>query len=237
VLPLAGVELSGSVARVTSPEVPQGHGLDQHKTSIVARVERVSDASVRYAMAEWARTDEYDEAERITRLSSALAEASYCRAGVGVAARLERTDRPEEESIGDPFRSPRPATDLSNLGISRWTTITLALSAPPVRASWVSGRPFVEVARAAVEPGAVAGIFNPDLRYGSSRLWMLSAGVRLHAGAAHGRMGRYGAAELNAAHAGTHAHAGESHSMPGMSAASTAMSPASPLLPSDRCRS
>ena len=40
VIPFDGAELSGSVARVTSPELQTGHGLDQRKSSIVARYNR-----------------------------------------------------------------------------------------------------------------------------------------------------------------------------------------------------
>lgn len=214
-LPLAGVELSGSVARVHSPEERTGAGLDQHKSSVVGRWAQQTATSSGYALVEWARTNELDRGEQITSLSSALAEGAYCRAGVIVAARAERTDRPEEERLNNPFRTPRPSVDLSNLGVSRWTTFTLSVSSPAARAGVLSARPFVEIERIHAAPGNPPGIFNPEFRYGSSWMWMVSGGVRLVAGMPHFRMGRYGAA-LPSANLGTSAAPGESHSMPGM---------------------
>lgn len=220
VLPASGVELSASIARVASPEIRVGHGLDQRKASAVARFSRETNDSWRYALLEYARTGDHDRGELITTLSSILGEAAYCRAGVIVAGRLERTDRPEEEQTADPFRTPRPSFDLSNLGVSRWTIVTGSLSAPRVGVSMISGRPFVEVARIAVGPGTPAGIFNPEFRYGAKRMWMVSAGVRLRAGAGHMRMGRYGSADADmsghGAASGTHSTKPESDMMPAM---------------------
>jgi len=194
VLPLSGAEVSGSMAGVTSPEVHVGHGLDQRKSSVVARFSRQAPDSWRYGLLEYAHTDERELGERVNTLSSILGEAAYCANGFVVAGRLERTDRPEEEQLADPFRTPRPANDLSNLGISRWTTVTASLSTPAARLGIAAMRPFVEVARIAVGHGSPAGIFNPELRYGATRMWMVSAGIRLRAGVMHDRMGRYGVA-------------------------------------------
>lgn len=195
VLPIAHAEVSGSVAHVTSPEVRAGHGLNQVKSSLVARYDfHTALDSWRYALLEWEHTDERDGSTTVNSLHSLLGEAAACRADVIVAARLERTDRPEEEPTADPFRTPRPPSDLSTLGVSRWTTLTLAVSSPAVRARFVSGRPFIEVARIGVGAGTPVGIFSADQRYGTDRLWMFSAGLRLRAGAMHDRMGRYGAA-------------------------------------------
>jgi hypothetical protein len=217
--PVAGAELSGSVARVTSPELRVGHGLDQHKASVVARFSRETATTWRYGLVEYAHTAERDRGEQVNSLLSVLGEAAYCARGVIVAARVERTDRPEEEQLTDPFRTPRPSFDLSNLGISRWTTVTGSISSPAARTAVGSARPFVEIARIAVAPGTPAGIFNPLFRYGADRMWMISAGIRLRAGSMHDRMGRYGAAlssmaSMNAD--GTHPHAPESDMMPGM---------------------
>jgi hypothetical protein len=121
-LPLAGVEVSGSFAHVESPEERTGAGLDQRKTSVVSRYSAADARSSRYALVEWARTNELDQRTVTSRLVTWLAEASFCRVGVTVAGRVERTDRIEEETTLDPFRVPQPAVDLSNLGISRWTT-------------------------------------------------------------------------------------------------------------------
>ena len=194
ILPLSSLELSGSLANVKSPEVRSGGGLDQVKQSLVARYAHGDGASTEYALAEWAHTNERDRGETITRLGTLLAEGSVCRRGVIAAGRIERTDRPEEEQTLDPFRTPRPSADLSNLGVSRWTTLTASLAAPRVSARWLTGRPFVEVASITAGRGDPGGLFDPELRYGTSHLWMLSAGVRLSVGAMHGRMGRYGAA-------------------------------------------
>jgi hypothetical protein len=94
------------------------------------------------------------------------------------------------------------------------------LSAPRAGVGIISGRPFVEIARIAVGPGTPAGIFNPEFRYGARRMWMVSAGVRLRAGAAHTRMGRYGSAEVemsgHQSALGTHSPKPESDMMPGM---------------------
>lgn len=215
VLPLAGLELSGSIARVTAPEERSGAGLNQRKSSLVARYAAQSANSARYALAEWAHTNELDRGERINSIGSLLAEGAYCRAGVVVGARVERTDRIEEERLLDPFRTPRPPHDLSNLGVSRWTTFTVSLASPAARAGWFGARPFVEVERLHVGQGNPPGIFNPDFIYGTNWMWMFSAGVRLTAGVPHMRMGRYGAA-LPSVDAGTHSAHGGSHTMPGM---------------------
>jgi hypothetical protein len=197
VLPSSPLEISGSFADVRSPEVPTGRGLDQFKSNVYARYDRSSSAGRDYALAEWSRTSERDHDVTVTRLGSLLAEGSVCRFDVVVAGRWERTDRPEEETTLDPFRTPRPSADLSNLGVSRWTTLTGGLAAPrfPVPMLHVVGaRPFVEVAYVTAARGDPGGLFDPVLRYGTSHMWMLSAGVRLRAGQMHGRMGRYGVA-------------------------------------------
>lgn len=193
-LPLPYVELSASIAEVTSPEVRAGHGLDQRKGALVARYDHETVDRWHYALVEWERTGERDQGALITSLGSVLGEAAACRWGAIAAVRLERTDRPEEEQTIDPFRTPRPAVDLSSLGVSRWTTLTFAVSAPQVGKGIFSARPFVEVARIGVAPGDPPGIFSAQARYGTDRMWMYSVGLRLRAGMGHDRMGRYGAA-------------------------------------------
>jgi hypothetical protein len=218
-LPIGGLELSASGAFVKSPEVAAGGGVDQHKASIVGRFSRYTPTDWRYALAEWARTNETASGRVTNRLSSWLGEAAVCHNGFVGAARLERTDRPEEEQLTDPFRTPRPPVDLSTLGVSRWTTFTVSLS-PPAFARWfLSGRPFVEVARIGAKPGNPPGLFNAIQRYGTDRMWMLSAGIRLRAGASHGRMGRYGVAAVNEGMTmvmGTDSLSGGSHQMMAM---------------------
>jgi hypothetical protein len=217
-LPLSDAEVSASYASVSSPEVRVGHGLDQRKGSVVARFSRETATTWRYAMLEWARTDELDKGSLATRLTSLVGEGAVCARGVVVAGRIERTDRPEDEHLLDPFRTPRPASDLSNLGVSRWTTITASISAPRVQQGIVSGRPFIEVARISTAAGTPPGIFDAVLRYGTRRMWMYSAGIRLRAGSMHDRMGRYGAAlpPMTMGDMGTHSGNRESERMPPM---------------------
>jgi hypothetical protein len=105
---------------------------------------------------------------------------------------------------------------LSNLGQSRWTTLTLAVASPAVKAGFARVRPFVEVARINVAAGSPAGIFNPILRYGTDRLWMLSVGLRLTAGMMHERMGRYGAALPDAVGIAAPSHTDTMPAMPDM---------------------
>jgi hypothetical protein len=184
---------------------------------------RETDRSRRYALVEWAHTDEKYFSTVVNPLSSMLAEGAYCRAGAYVGLRFERTDRPEEETLLDPFRTPRPANHLSSLGVSQWTTVTLSLSPLVVSSGVFSGRPFLEVARIHAVPGDPAGLFNADLRYGKSRMWMLSAGLQLRAGAMHNRMGRYGVADPadTSYRRGTPSHWPESHQMTPSHAASS----------------
>jgi hypothetical protein len=194
-LPAPHTELSGSVAHVASPEIRAAHGLDQQKYSLVARYDfDHGNGSRQYALVEWAHTNDTDRGTTINALYSVLGEAAVCRADAILAARLERTDRPEEEPTSDPFRTPRPPSDLSNLGVSTWTTLTVAVASPAINARFLRARPFIEVARIAVAPGNPPGLFDPELRYGTDRLWMFSVGLRLTTGMMHERMGRYGAA-------------------------------------------
>lgn len=193
-LPVESLELSASLANVASPEQPSGHGLDQRKSSLVARYARLDGETSTYALGEWAMTTDRDRGRRVATLRSGLVEGATCRRTITLAARIERTDRAEEEPLLDPFRVARPASDLNSLGISRWLTITAS-------AAWTGWRgqrgivaPFVEVARVASTPGDPAGIFDPELRYGARTMWMYSLGLRVRAGMHHPRMGRYGVA-------------------------------------------
>jgi hypothetical protein len=193
-LPHAGAELQASYARVASPEEPSGFGLDQRKRSVSARL--VSSDGARYLMSEWARTVERDHNSGIDTFSyeSALIEGASTAGPIGLALRLEQTDRPEEERLADPFRTPRPASDLSIGGITRWRTITAALSFPSVTSGVLRGYPFVEAERLSARPRDPRSAFVPDRFYGGSASWMMSAGVRVRFGSPHARMGRYGAA-------------------------------------------
>jgi hypothetical protein len=95
-----GVEAQASRAFVASPEFAAGAGPDQRKWSASLRVTNGG----RYALLEWARSDEYNGSRRSFRFSSVLGEGSIDRGPWRLALRGERTVRPEEERLDDPFR-------------------------------------------------------------------------------------------------------------------------------------
>ncbi len=191
-----GLELQGSGAWVASPELAAGGGTDQRKWSASARYARGAPHEAhRYAMVEWAATDEMASGARARRLPSVLGEAAASAGRWEVGARVERTTRPEEERLLDPFRSVRPATDASVVGLTRWTVGALDLSRRVGTVFGVRTAPFVEVTRShAAEVRRPSG-FEPAAFYGSAAQWGVSLGVRLDAGTRHARMGRYGVAD------------------------------------------
>jgi hypothetical protein len=193
-LPIRGVELQGSYARVTSPEEVRAFGLDQRKRSVSARY--LSPEGGRYLLVEWARTVDVDPARDAEAFAyeSALAESALSVGPVSVALRLEQTDRPEEERLADPFRTPRPATDLAISGITQWRSATAAVTLPGATLGPVRGYPFVEVERLTASKRVATGVFDPARFYGNDAPWMASVGVRIRVGPAHARMGRYGVA-------------------------------------------
>jgi hypothetical protein len=192
-LPLAGVELQASYASVRSPEQPDGFGLDQRKRSISGRY--VSGSGKRYLLAEWARTDEHDRDRDVAVFGyeTALVEGAVTLGTVDVGLRLEQTERPEEERTADPFRTPRPASDLSIAGITRWKAATVAVAFPGATFGPVRGYPYVELERLAASPRSDTDIFDARQFYGSP-IWMASIGIRIRYGVMHARMGRYGVA-------------------------------------------
>ena len=193
-LPLRGVEVQASYARVASPEHVSGVGLDQWKRSISARY--ISSGGERYVLGEWARTIERDDVRDVDVFGyeTALIEGATTAGRLGVAARLEQTERPEEERGTDPFRVPRPHSDLAIIGMTRWRTATVAVTFPSPTFGRVRGYPFLEVARMSVESKDARSLFRPRTFYGARAPWMLTGGVRLRFGAPHARMGRYGVA-------------------------------------------
>jgi hypothetical protein len=191
-LPIEALEIAASVASVESPEQRTGQGLDQRKSSVVARYAGTRGATSGHAMLEWEATSDRDRGRGVATLRSGLVEGAACSGRLMLAARVERTDRAEEEPLLDPFRVARPAPDLNNLGISRWLTVTTSVTMTAWRARGMSANPFVEVAHVRASSGTPAGVFDPELRYGSRTMWMYTAGLRLRAGARHDRMGRYG---------------------------------------------
>ncbi len=193
---LSGLEAQASFASVESPEQPHGGGLDQRKLSTSVRYE----TTARYFLAEWARTREVDQGVTAFRFSSFLFEGSQSTGRVRIALRAERTERPEEERLPNLFRTPRPHSDLSILGRTRWEVITAAVSGTfETRWTGVSA-PFMELATQRPTALVRPAIFDPAAFYGASRLWSVSIGVRLGLGMKHSRMGRYGVA------AGEHMH-------------------------------
>lgn len=199
---IPGLELSGSHAWVISPEIPFGGGLDQRKWSAVSRW---ADAG-RYLLAEWARTDSRTRFGRPAgSFRSLLAEGAACVGVVRGGLRLEQTDRPEEERLEDPFRTSHPATDNSNLGVTRWFMVTTSL-ATRTSAGALRLAPFVEVAGGRPRALKRGSTFEPVSYYGASTLWMVSAGTRVGVGHRHARMGRYGVADVSSRRSGPPGH-------------------------------
>jgi hypothetical protein len=193
-LPLRGLELQASYANLTSPEQTSGFGLDQRKRSASARF--ISGDGGRYLLAEWARTVERDgdRGVDVFAYESALAEGAVMLGPVGLALRLERTGRPEEERVASPFRTPRPPADLGISGITQWNTATVAVTLPSVTKGAIRGYPFVELEQLTATARDSRSVFDPERFYGGPSQWMASAGLRIRFGPLHARMGRYGAA-------------------------------------------
>lgn len=193
VLPAFGIELQASYASVRSPEQANGFGLDQRKQSVSGRF--VSPSGERYVLAEWARTDERDPDRDIAVFAyeTALIEGAVTVGPLDLGLRLEQTERPEEERLADPFRTPRPALDLSIAGITQWRTATAAVAFPGTTFGPLRGYPYVELERLAASPRSATSVFDPRQFYGSP-IWMASVGVRIRYGVMHARMGRYGVA-------------------------------------------
>jgi hypothetical protein len=202
------LEIEGSFASVTSPELVSGGGRDQRKWSAGARLARPL-GRLSYALVEWARTDELVGDVRANQFTSILAEGSTALARATVSARFENTTRPEEERLLDPFRYSRNPTDLGIIGVTRWQIGTIGVSTPlPTRR--VDVAPFVEVTYAHPTPELTPSAFVPQDFYGSESIWSASLGLRLGIGSMIHRMGRYGAAVPNAhgpsASGGQHVH-------------------------------
>ena len=191
-LPWRQGEIQTSYARVKSPENASGGGADQRKQSASIRLEDAQHSGC--ALFEWSRTGDYVGSTRTFTFNSLLAEtwAKYDR--VSGALRIERTERPDEQRLGNEFRTPLPSTDLSIAGRSRWTIITARVAASLKGSRSFLAEPFVEVARARVSPTLQPSGFDPRQFYGSSRIWSVSVGAKVAFGMTHMRMGRYGVA-------------------------------------------
>ncbi len=190
VAPVDGIELSGSHARVHSPENRPGAATDQRKWHAGARLDRALPVGRLYALAEWARTE---EAEGFFRFESLLGEVQWTAGKHRVYYQTERSERPEEERTTDPFRSLRPHLENSLLGITRWAVHTAGYAVRLARlANRVEIEPMIEGSYARVTDVG-GGLFSSRDLYGRRSFWSLTAGVRLAAGEMH-RMGRYGVA-------------------------------------------
>jgi hypothetical protein len=213
VIPISVLELQGSAARVKSPEIASGGGLDQRKVSLSLRYESSSantmkmpgemDSTMdmgprataqwnRYGLVEWGRTGDYAGSTKAFSFNTALAEGEIENGRVAFAARLERTERPEDERLANPFRTVRPGTDFSILGRTRWDIATVRASATTKPARMVSFTPFIEIARQHAVALTKSAVFDPRQFYGSSSMWSFSGGLTITAGMIHRRTGRYG---------------------------------------------
>ncbi len=191
-LPFTQGEIQTSYARVKSPENATGGGADQRKQSASIRLEDAQHSG--YGLLEWARTGDYVGTSQTFAFTSLLAE-TWARYGAASGAlRIERTERPDEERLLDPFRSPVPAPDLSIAGRSRWTIITARVAGSFGGAKKLSIEPFAEIARIHVTETLRPSGFDPRQFYGSNRIWSISLGAKIAFGMSHMRMGRYGAA-------------------------------------------
>lgn len=191
VTPRQGLELSASAAGVQSPEFARGDGLDQKKRAAAVRF-AAPNGRLRYWLVEVASTREYSGARQAFSFASALAEAEGVVGSVTLAARVERTTRPEEERVRSFYRTIRPLLDFNILGRTRWTTLTASVSHRGWGRGPVVGRPFVEVGyhvpRATLRPTPL----DPVEVFGANHIWSLSFGVRMQAGHMRSRFGRYG---------------------------------------------
>jgi hypothetical protein len=189
---LTGVEVQASHAWVESPELPAGGGWDQRKWSASARLERDIPAGGLYALAEWKRTTQVSGGRDVFSFGSVLLEAALDVSGWRPALRLERSDRPEEERLSDPFRTHWPHGGGHVLGITRWNIVGVRIErAFTYRTLTVA--PFVEASFAHVDD-AVRGPFDAAELYGSRDIRTINIGARLRVGMHPARMGRYGVA-------------------------------------------
>lgn len=187
-IPVTGVELSGSRAKVHSPEHRPGAGSDAWKWHLGARVERPLGGGSLYGMAEWARTE---EAEGFFVFKSTLAEAAWSWRGARPYYRFERTDRPEDMRELDLFRSVRPHLENAILGVTRFTLHTVGLSHDFSLLRSGSVVPFIEATFGTAENDG-GGVLTPEILYGTNDVRSVSAGLRLSWRMQGHRMGRYG---------------------------------------------
>jgi hypothetical protein len=198
-IPVAGLELQLSYAKVKSPEHRGGAGPTQEKWDASARWSGKVWGRESYGLAEWARTE---DAGGFFVYHSALLEAGAVFGRHRPYLRLERTERPEEMRTDDPFHSQRPHTDDNIIGITEWSVLTAGYGVSFLTAGGrLEVRPFVEGTVARVEK--LEGVLDPAFFYGGDVLPSLSVGVRMDWGGMNRmRMGRYLDAGSPTAHTG-----------------------------------
>jgi hypothetical protein len=184
VVPVTGFEAQVSYAFVHSPENRPGAGPDDAKVSASARWER----GPWYGLVEWAQTR---TAGGAFVFRSGLAEGALTLGSQRPYLRVERSDRPEEERLfASPFRTRRPLFENSILGITRWTVVTAGDALELLRTRRVRLAPFLEGSYLGIARVG-GGVFDPQIQYGRTKGFAVSAGVRLAAGMRMPRMGRY----------------------------------------------
>lgn len=189
VAPVRHLELQASVAAVHSPEHRPGAGPDQDKWSASARWDRPRPDGRTYLLLEWAHTI---DADGFFDFTSVLAEAEVRRGRHRAYGRVERTERPEEERLTDPFRSLRPHLDDAIVGITRWTVLTAGYGLRlPLGTLGLVAEPLGEVSAGTIVE-TTGSIFDPTAFYGRDTFWTLTLAVRLSRGLDGHRMGRYG---------------------------------------------
>jgi hypothetical protein len=199
VLPRSWLELQGSIAEVRSPENQFGDGLDHGMWHLSARSEQNFGNTQTYFLIETGKTTEERGAAEFFFYETLLAETAVRRGAWQLAARFERSVRPEEERQLNLFRSVRPHSDNSILGTTRWISGGLQLSRE-VSARNLTLRPFVEVFKLHAKAVEEFAVLPPENVFGSRDMWSFSVGIRSTIGTWHERMGRYGAARVNAQH-------------------------------------
>jgi hypothetical protein len=207
VYPMPQLEVQGSHAEVHSPEHRAGFGTDQTKWSVSGRWSGQLRQSPAYALLEWAQTS---EAQGFFVFHSLLGEGAWTLGRHRLLYRFERTERPEEERILNPFRSARPHLENSILGTTRWTIHTAGYGFQLPATAGIDALPFLELSygRIANEGG---GLFNVQSFYGKTSFWSISVGARLSAGMPMHRMGRYGVAQDTAPEPEVHQHGHHEH--------------------------
>ncbi len=189
-LPVTGVELAVSRAKVHSPEHRPGAGSDAMKWHLSGRVDRAIDGTRLYALAEWARTE---EAQGFFVFRSLLAEVAWRVGPHQPYYRFERTDRPEDMRELDLFRSVRPHLENSILGITRFTLHTVGYGyTVRLARDRMAVNPFFEATFGTARNDG-GGVLTPQILYGTGRVRSVSAGVRVQWQMRDHRMGRYGA--------------------------------------------